>query len=166
MIRDDGTRVVMKKHPTWRSEFQGMWDTLKYEPYVVCLFPMFWASNWFYTYQQNGINGSHFSTRTKALNSCLYYLAQIVGALGLGYLLDIERIPRGLRAKINHTMLFVVTLVIWGAGWAWQKNYDRKVTSAADFVPTDWKTPGYVGPMFLYIFYGLYDSLWQASVYW
>lgn len=30
----------------------------------------------------------------------------------------------------------------------------------------DWTTNGYVGPMFLYIFYGLYDAAWQTSIYW
>ena len=30
----------------------------------------------------------------------------------------------------------------------------------------DWSTRGYVGPMFLYIFYGFYDAAWQTCVYW
>jgi len=166
IIRPDGTRVVLMKNPSWQTEFIGLWETLKFEPYVILLFPMFWSSNWFYTYQQNAINGAHFDTRTKALNSCLYYLAQIFGALILGYALDNSKVRRSVRGKICLVFLFAVTMVIWGSGYAWQKQYTRADTSAADFVPTDWNTPGYVGPMFLYIFYGLYDSLWQASVYW
>lgn len=169
VIREDGTRVVLMKNPTWQSEFVGLWETIKFEPFVVLLFPMFWSSNWFTTYQQNGINGAHFDTRTKALNNCLYYLAQIVGALMLGYLLDLERFSRSFRAKACLIMLFVLTMVVWGGGYAWQKGYDRDDVNAKkhpEFVPTDWETPGYVGPMFLYIFYGFYDALWQASVYW
>lgn len=166
IIRADGSRVVLMKNPSWQSEFIGLWETVRFEPFVILLFPMFWSSNWFYTYQQNAINGSHFDTRTKALNSCLYYLAQIFGALILGYALDTPRIRRSVRAKACLTMLFVVTLVIWGSGYAYEKQYTRATVTADDFVPTDWNTSGYVGPMFLYIFYGLYDSLWQASVYW
>jgi hypothetical protein len=30
----------------------------------------------------------------------------------------------------------------------------------------DWTKPGYVGPMFLYLFYGFYDAAWQTCVYW
>jgi hypothetical protein len=169
IVRPDGTRVVMMKNPTWQSEFVGLWETVRFEPFVVLLFPMFWASNWFYTYQQNGINGAHFDTRTKALNSLLYYLAQIVAALVLGYLLDIEKFRRTVRAKAAWGMLMVMTMAIWGGGYAYAKTYTRADVDPKlnpDFVPTDWETPGYVGPMFLYIFYGFYDALWQATVYW
>ncbi len=162
VIRNDGTKVILMKNPSWQSEFIGLWETFKFEPSVILLFPMFWSSNWFYTYQQNSVNGFHFSTRTKALNSLLYYLAQIIGALVIGHLLDLERFRRTTRAKANLIGLFCITMAIWGGGYAYQKPYtrDSKIT------PTDWSTPGYVGGMFLYFFYGLYDSLWQASVYW
>ncbi|KAI6713222.1 DUF895 domain membrane protein [Marssonina coronariae] len=169
VIRDDGSKVVLMKNPTWQSELVGLWETIKFEPCVILLFPMFWSSNWFYTYQQNGINGVHFDTRTKALNNLLYYLAQIIGAMFMGYCLDYHRVARSLRAKCSLILLFVMTMVIWGGGYAWQKKYDRadvdqKLNPA--FVPTDWTSNDYVGPMFLYMFYGFYDSLWQASVYW
>jgi hypothetical protein len=124
VVRPDGSRVVLMKNPSWQTEIAGLWETLKFEPFVVLLFPMFWSSNWFYTYEQNNVNGFRFDTRTKALNGLLFYLAQIVGALVLGYLLDMERFSRTVRAKANLVMLFV------------------------------------------YFFYGLYDALWQASVYW
>jgi len=166
IIRPDGTRVVLMKNPSWQSEFVGLWETVKFEPFIILLFPMFWASNWFTTYQTNGINGSHFSTRTKALNSVLYYMAQILGALALGYLLDIEKVRRTIRAKAVWTFLMVMTMVIWGGGYAYAKTYTRATVASPDFVPTDWTTHGYVGPMFLYIFYGMYDALWQATVYW
>lgn len=130
---------------------------------------MFWSSNWFYTYQQNSINGARFSTRTKALNSLLYYLMQIVAAVILGYLLDIEKVRRSVRAKIAWGFLMTMTMVIWGGGYAYAKQYDRddvNVKLHPDYVPMDWKTSGYAGPMFLYMFYGFYDALWQATVYW
>jgi hypothetical protein len=176
VVRPDGTRVVMMKNPSWQSEFVGLWETIKYEPFVVLLFPMFWSSNWFTTYQQNGINGARFDTRTKALNNLLYYLAQIIAALMLGYILDIEKVRRSMRAKAAWGMLVVLTMVIWGGGFAFAKTYDRfDVTSPdpdatppapAPLPPMDWEHSGYVGPMFLYFFYGFYDSLWQATVYW
>jgi hypothetical protein len=162
VIRSDGTRVVLMKNPSWQSEFIGLWETIQFEPYVILLFPMFWSSNWFYTYQQNSVNGIHFTTRTKALNSLLYYFAQIIGALVIGKLLDLEQFKRSTRAKANLVGLFVLTMVVWGGGFAYQKTYERGQTIEA----TDWSTPGYVGPMFLYMFYGLYDAIWQASVYW
>lgn len=176
VVRPDGTKVVLMKHPSWQSEFVGLWETLRHEPFVVLLFPMFWTSNWFTTYQQNGVNGAHFDTRTKALNNLLYYLAQIVGAIVYGYSMDITVVRRSMRARYSLGVLFVLTMAIWGGGYAWQKNYTRE-TVAIDatthkpvhpdlFEPTDWTTSGYAGPMFLYFFYGFYDSIWQAAVYW
>jgi len=162
VVRPDGSRVVLMKNPSWQTEFAGLWETLKFEPFVVLLFPMFWSSNWFYTYEQNNVNGFRFDTRTKALNGLLFYLAQIVGALVLGYLLDIERFSRTVRAKANLVMLFVMTMAIWGGGYAYEKLYTRADGPSSE----DWSAPGFAGPMFLYFFYGLYDALWQASVYW
>jgi len=167
VIRDDGSKVVLMKHPSWKSEFIGLWESFRFEPAIVLLFPMFWTSNWFYPYQQNAVNGSRFGTRTKALNSCLYYLAQIVGAFGLGFFLDMEKLSRSLRAKLAWGFLMVMTMVIWGGGYAYAKLYTRESVSATSgYVPMDWADEGYVGPMFLYIFYGMYDAFWQATVYW
>jgi len=169
IVRSDGTRVVLMKNPTWQSEFIGLYETVKFEPYVLLLFPMFWSSNWFYTYQFNAINGARFDTRTKALNSLLYYLAQIVAAVIWGYALDIERVRRTVRAKTALVILFVLTMVIWGGGYAYEKTYTRDTVNVKinpDYTPTDWGTSGYVGVMFLYIFYGFYDAVWQATVYW
>lgn len=166
IIRSDGSRVVLMKNPSWQSEFIGLWETIRFEPFVILLFPMFWSSNWFYTYQQNNINGVHFSTRTKALNSILYYFAQIIAAGILGYLLDLSFVSRTLRAKIAWTMLLIFTIAVWGGGYAYEKTYTREEVTAKGYIPTDWTDPGYVGPMFLYLFYGFYDALWQATVYW
>lgn len=166
IVRSDGSRVILKQSPSWRTEFVGLWTTIRDNPYIVLLFPMFWSSNWFYTYQQNAINAAHFGTRTKALNGFLYWFAQIVAAVIMGPLLDLERFRRSVRAKAALIFLFVITMVVWGGGYAWQKGYTRESVSAPDFVPTDWTHSGYVGPMFLYFFYGMYDAFWQGIVYW
>lgn len=166
IVRPDGSRVILKLSPSWRTEFVGLWTTVRDNPHIVLLFPMFWSSNWFYTYQQNAINAAHFSTRTKALNGFLYWFAQIVAAVIMGPVLDLERFRRSVRAKAAFIFLFIMTMVIWGGGYAWQKQYTRETVTHPDFVPTDWTTPGYVGPMFLYFFYGMYDAFWQGIVYW
>ncbi|KAL3444837.1 MFS general substrate transporter [Aspergillus insuetus] len=166
IIRPDGSRVILMKHPSWSSELIGLWETLRFEPFILLLFPMFFSSNWFYVYQQNSVNSAHFDTRTKALNSLLYFLAQIIAAMIWGYLLDIQRVRRSVRAKVTWAALFILTFAIWGGGYAYEKTYTRATVSNPNFVPTDWTTPGYIGPMFLYIFYGFYDAVWQASIYW
>lgn len=169
VIRKDGSKVVLMKHPTFVTEFYGLWETLTYEPMVILLFPMFWSSNWFVTYQANGVNNAYFSTRTKALNNLLYYLAQIIGALGFGYAMDIQKFRRATRAKASLIFIFSITMIIWGGGYAFAKKFNRADVNKdlhPDLEFMDWTTRGYVGPMFLYFFYGMYDAIWQASVYW
>jgi hypothetical protein len=122
---------------------------------------MFFASNWFYTYQFNGVNLAQFNTRTRALNSTLYWTAQIFGALVYGFLLDLKYFRRTVRAKAAWFSLFTLTMIIWGGGYAFQSQDTR-----ADNANLDWSDSTYIGPMFLYIFYGFYDAAWQTAVYW
>ncbi|KAJ5899505.1 hypothetical protein N7495_004249 [Penicillium taxi] len=166
VVREDGSRVVLMKNPSWKTEIIGLWQTLVAEPWIIMLFPMFWSSNWFYTYQQNSINNAYFNTRTKALNNFLYWFAQIVAACIIGPLLDIESIRRTTRARIALLTLFVLTMAIWGGGFAWQKKYTRADVDSKDFKALDWTSHGFVAPMFLYFFYGMYDAIWQGTVYW
>jgi hypothetical protein len=166
VVRKDGTRIILMKHPTWKTELYGLWETLISDPYIVLLWPMFFASNWFYTYQFNDVNAARFNTRTRALNNVLYWTAQIVGATIFGYCLDLPWLKRTTRAKGAWVALIVLTFAIWGGGYAYQTHYTRESVGASDYVPVDWTTKGYVGPMFLYIFYGMYDAAWQTSVYW
>ncbi|KAI1381296.1 MFS general substrate transporter [Hypoxylon crocopeplum] len=169
VIREDGSKIILMKNPTWQSEFIGLWECISLSPWVVALFPMFFASNIFYTYQQNGLNGAHFNVRARSLNNLLYWLAQIFGAVIVGYALDYSGIRRSMRAKISFIVLFALTFIIWGGGWAWQRQQvPRAVTMdpAYENQKIDWADPQFIGPMFLFIFYGFYDSVWQTCIYW
>lgn len=154
------------KNPTWKTEIFGLWETLRSDPYIVFLFPMFFASNWFYTYQFNGVNHALFNVRTRALNSALYWLAQMFGAWVFGMALDYNNIRRTTRAKIAWAVMFVLTFVVWGGGYASQRKYTRKDTEQNDWVVYDWTSPGFGGHMMLFICYGFYDAAWQTCVYW
>ena len=57
-------------------------------------------------------------------------------------------------------------MAIWGGGYAFQKTYTRESVKADPSLIIDFKDSGYVGKMFLYIFYGFYDAAWQTTVYW
>ncbi|KAH8811025.1 DUF895 domain membrane protein [Xylogone sp. PMI_703] len=164
VIRRDGSRVVLMKQPSWTSEFIGLYQSIKLEPWIILFFPMFWSSNWFTTYQTNSVNGAYFDTRTKSLNGLLYWLSQIFGAAAFGYCLDLKYFRRTTRAKGALAALFTLTLAIWGGGYAWQKRFTRE--SLANRPASDWTSPGYAGPMFLYMFYGFYDAAWQCCSYW
>lgn len=166
-MRRDGSKIILMKHPTWKTEILGLWETLSSDPYIILLFPMFFASNWFYTYQFQDVNLARFNTRTRALNSTLYWLAQMFGAFIFGFALDFPNVRRTTRAKAAWVVMFVLTFAIWGGGYVFQLKYTRKDTNP-DVVhfQYDWNSNSYVGPMFLYISYGFYDAAWQTCVYW
>jgi MFS family permease len=162
VVRRDGSKVILMKHPTWKSEIVGLWETLWNDSYIILLFPMFFASNWFYTYQFNDVNLAKFNVRTRALNNTLYWLAQMFGALAFGFALDISSIKRTTRALAAWVAMLVLTFAVWGGGYVFQRQYTRGDTEPV----YDWESRGYVGPMFLYICYGFYDAAWQTCVYW
>lgn len=159
------------KNPSWKTEIVGLFETITQSPWVVLLFPMFFASNIFYTYQLNNMNGAHFTTRTRALNNTLYWTSQIIGASIFGYALDFGRARRSVRAKAAFAALITLTFAIWGGGWAWQKDVAPREVVMADegesYVRIDWTDGGaYLGPMFLLMFYAIYDAAWQTCIYW
>jgi MFS family permease len=164
--RSDGTHVIVMKQPSWSSEILGLVQCLRTDYYILAFFPMFFASNWFYTYQFNDVNLAKFNVRTRALNNTLYWSAQIVGAYIFGYALDFKGLRRTIRAKIALVALFLLTMAIWGGGYAFQLGYTRESQAADGAAKYDFTTSGYIGPMFLYFFYGFFDAAWQTCVYW
>ncbi|RMX75188.1 hypothetical protein D0868_16856, partial [Hortaea werneckii] len=137
VVRKDGSRIIMMKNPTWKTELLGLWETLWSDPYIILLWPMFFSSNWFYTYQFNDVNLAQFNTRTRALNSTLYWSAQIIGAIVFGFSLDFHKLRRTIRAKIAWTALLVLTMAVWGGGYAFQLRYTRAEATQEDYVKMD-----------------------------
>jgi len=165
--RADGSHVILIKNPSWRTEIWGLWEVIRSDTYIIFYFPMFFASNWFYAYHFNDVNLAKFNIRTRALNSVLYYLSQILGAYVFGYALDIKRLSRPFKARAAWGVMFVLTFVIWGGGYDWQKQYTREEVTADDYVKIDFQDGGsYIAPMFLYMFYGFYDASFQTTCYW
>lgn len=166
VVRSDGSKVIIMKHPSWKSEIIGLWETFLTDPYIILLFPMFLASNWFYTYHFTEVNGAYFNVRTRALNGVVYYIMQIVGAYVFGFALDFKGVRRTTRAKAAWGALFSTIMIIWGCGYMFQKTYTREWAEDKSNPKKDWSDPGYAGPFVLYMFYGFSDAAWQTCVYW
>ncbi|KAI0717507.1 MFS general substrate transporter [Cerioporus squamosus] len=162
MIRSDGTRVVTPRHPSWRSEFYGLWITLRTDPWICLLFPMFFASNWFYTWQFNDYNGALFTIRARALNNLIYWLSQIVGSVSIGFLLDQRSLTRRFRAFSGWCVLMVMVFVVHIWAYFYQKGYTRDTIQDK----IDIHESPYVSRLWLYIFCGLLDAMWQTTAYW
>ncbi|CDO71726.1 hypothetical protein BN946_scf184920.g10 [Trametes cinnabarina] len=162
MIRSDGSRVITPRHPSWRTEFYGLWYTLRTDPWIVLLFPMFFASNWFYTWQFSDYNGALFTIRARALNNLVYWLSQIVGSVSIGFLLDQRGLSRRFRAFSGWIVLFVMVFVVHIWAFFYQRDYTRATVSDK----IDIRARTYVSRLWLYIFCGLLDAMWQTTAYW
>lgn len=127
--------------------------------------PMFFYANVFYSYQQNSVNGMTFNIRTRSLNSALYWIAQMLGGFFIGFVLDLKYFRRGQRVLLGWGVLFVVGMVIWGGGLRFQLWNDARIDEGF-FQDLDFTDREAVGPIFLFIFYGMYDALWQGYCYW
>jgi len=159
--RTDGTKVIYQKNPNIVSELTELVKLLFKEPWIVLLFPMFFASNFFYTYEQSDF-AIAFTVRTRSLNSLLFWLMQMVGSYVIGFLLDLKRFSRRSRGIMGWITLFILTQIIWGIGMLWVKGRSRGQTISL----IDFKEGRYIGPMFLYMFFGFFDAVWQCYSYW
>ncbi|KJZ78179.1 hypothetical protein HIM_02217 [Hirsutella minnesotensis 3608] len=150
---------------TVRDTFKTAVDTLCTWR-VACMLPLFFSANVFYSYQQNNVNGETFNIRTRSLNGALYWISQMFGGLLIGLLLDLPCLARPARARLGWAVVFVSGMVIWGGGLQFQKWQDARLAQGlrqdVDFKQSAIST----GPIFLYIFYGAYDALWQGYAYW
>ncbi|KAL0950519.1 hypothetical protein HGRIS_007328 [Hohenbuehelia grisea] len=165
MIRVDGTKVTTPRHPSWKVEIYGLWVALRTDPLILLLFPMFFASNWFYTWQFNDYNGTLFNIRGRALNTLVYYIAQIIGSLFIGIILDQKRLRRRSRAFIGWGILFGMTFVVHVWAYFYQRDYTR-ATFGEDDPRMDIYDSKYPSRVWLYIFCGLLDAMWQTATYW
>ncbi|GAA6020406.1 hypothetical protein JCM10207_002097 [Rhodosporidiobolus poonsookiae] len=165
MLRTDGTQVKVPVHPSWKSEFVGMYQLLRKDYWIWSLFPFFVASNWMYTYEQNSFNGALGTLRARSLGSLLFWLAQLVGAGIFGVLIDLQKFRRKSRAWAGLAFLFVLNMVLWGAAYHYQRGYYR-TPDGASIPRVDIKDSAYAGIGTLYFFLGLLDAIMQNYVYW
>jgi len=133
---------------------------------ILLLIPMFFCANIPYSYQQNIVNGGTFTIRSRSLNSAFYWFAQMFGGAFIGVILDLPFFKRSMRAKIGWGIVFVLTMVIWGGGYAFQVWYNQMhLIHEVGWLDFD-DAKAFVGPCFLYFFYGFYDACFQSICYW
>ncbi|KAF5361690.1 hypothetical protein D9758_007339 [Tetrapyrgos nigripes] len=182
MIRTDGTKVPIPLEPSWKTQIYGLWVALRTDPMIVLLFPMFFASNWFYTWQFSGYNGAIFNIRARSLNNLLYWSSQIFGAIFMSFVLDSKRLRRRTRAFSSWVILLLMTFIIHTWAYFYQKfvkllfilqavadRLDRDYTRATysgDSERIDIYDAQYVGKAFLYVLFGIFDAMWQSTIYW
>ncbi|TFK22046.1 DUF895 domain membrane protein [Coprinopsis marcescibilis] len=167
IIRTDGTKVTTPRHPSWKVEIYGLWVAVKTDPLIIMLFPMFFASNWFYTWQFNAYNGALFDIKARSLNNLVYWIAQIVGSILMGLILDQKKFSRRFRAFTGWTVLFAVVWAVHIWAFFYQRQYSRPAEGTANTIARfSIGDPGYAPRIILYLFFGLVDAMWQITAYW
>ena len=69
----------------------------------------------------NDYNGAIFNIRTRALNNLVFWLAQMVGSISIGFLLDQKGLGRRLRAFTGWSLLMVMVFVVHIWAYFYQK---------------------------------------------
>ncbi|KAK8565624.1 hypothetical protein V6N13_020708 [Hibiscus sabdariffa] len=163
VVRDDGTRCTSIKYSNVTTEaieilkLFGNWK-------MQLLIPAAWASNFFYTYHFNDVNGLMFNLRTRGLNNVFYWGSQMIGSVGIGYVLDFSFKSRRTRGLVGVGIVTVLGTTIWAGGLANQLNYSfDKLPNLLDFERSG---SDFAGPFVLYFCYGLLDAMFQNLVYW
>ncbi|KAL0576883.1 hypothetical protein V5O48_005090 [Marasmius crinis-equi] len=165
VIRTDGTRVTIPLHPSWSTQIYGLWVALRTDPLIILLFPMFFASNWFYTWQFNMFNMAIFNIRARSLNNLVYWVSQIIGSVTISFLLDRTTLSRRVRAFSSWIILFTLIFVTHTWAFFYQREYNRQ-TYDAEKPRLDIYDKGYLPRMWLYILFGILDAMWQTTAYW
>ncbi|KAE8077582.1 hypothetical protein FH972_016134 [Carpinus fangiana] len=164
VIRNDGTRCSNIKYSNVRTESIEIFKLfLNWK--MLLIVPAAWSSNFFYTYQFNNVNGALFNLRTRGLNNVFYWGAQMLGSVGIGYIMDFSFQSRRMRGFVGISVVAVLGTAIWAGGLANQLRYSRSDTLENLL---DFKDSGadYAGPFVLYFSYGLLDAMFQSMVYW
>lgn len=164
VVRDDGTRATTVTYSnvlTEAAEISKLFTNWK----MLLMLPAAWASNFFYTYQFNNVNGLLFNVRTKGLNNVFYWGAQMVGSVGIGYVLDFSFRSRRTRGFVGIGVVAVLSIGIWGGGLANQLRFRQGKWPYGEL---DFKNSGsmFAGPFVLYFSYGLLDAMFQSLCYW
>ncbi|XP_027368426.1 UNC93-like protein 1 [Abrus precatorius] len=163
VVRDDGskcTNILYSNVSTECLEILKLFFNWK----MLLLVPAAWSSNFFYPYQFNNVNGVLFNLRTRGLNSVCYWGAQMLGSVGIGYIMDFSFKSRRVRGLVGIGVVAIIGSVIWGGALANQLSYSSNdLPEKLDF---KYSGSHFAGPFVLYFCFGLLDAIFQSMVYW
>lgn len=148
VVRGDGTIVELEASLSPRQELHEFVKMFR-DWRMLALFPMFFASNYFYAYQ-GALTAALFNGRTRALVSLLTGLGSIVGSIVIGLVTDVLPFDRRRRSLFACGAVTILTCVVWGSGVGFQVKFTRASTVVlGDKIPWDWTASAAGGPIVL-----------------
>lgn len=148
VVRSDGSLVEIEASVSPMVEFEEFIKMLK-DWRMLALFPMCFASNYFYAYQ-SAITAYLFNGRSQGLVALVSSLGSIAGSILIGLVTDKLPFSRRKRAFFACATVFVTMCGVWGAGLAFQVQFTRgnEMVRGAK-IPWDWSVGVSVGPILL-----------------
>ncbi|XP_071732567.1 UNC93-like protein 1 [Rutidosis leptorrhynchoides] len=167
VVRPDGSRCTNIKYSNVMTELVAI-AKLFTNWKMLLIVPAAWASNFFYSYQFNNVNGALFTLRTKGLNNVFYWGAQMIGSVMIGHIMDFSSKSRKTRGLAGISVVAVLGTGIWIGGFFNQRGYNYDDVQNKTVRILDFKHDGsaFAGPFVLYFSYGLLDAMFQSMVYW
>lgn len=165
IVRDNGEPVIVAKFAGVRAEFRAILSVFC-DWRMLLLIPAFFFSNFSYTYQFNDFNGSNFNIRTRCLNSIVFWVAQIVGALVIGHLLD--RLPwkRPKRAMLGLLVVAILFMSTWlGAFLLQLKHKWQRKSINPDLIDFEHGSI-YSELLTIFTMFGFCDAAFAVYCYW
>ncbi|KAJ2801359.1 hypothetical protein H4R20_003704 [Coemansia guatemalensis] len=170
VVRGDGTYAMLEQDTDARTELSGVLQLFK-DRWALSLFPMCVSSNFFYTYQWDGFNGTLFNPRTRGFNTMVYWVSQMTAVYAISFLYDCKLFSRRKRGILSLVLFAVLANAMWGCTFIIQLRYTH---GQLEEKPTDY--PGgpidltqvqrAVGPIVLFSAMGIVDALQQSLAYW
>ncbi|ORX79801.1 hypothetical protein K493DRAFT_320995 [Basidiobolus meristosporus CBS 931.73] len=161
VVRGDGTRVTTKTKFQLHHEIRQIPHAFLHRK-LLLLVPLFFYSNWFYSYRFRNFNNELFSVRTHAFNAMFYWASQMLGSLTFGQFLDNPLFTRPKRALLGLLFLTVFYTTTWAGCIILELSRSSIVAQGGiDIVDNN-----YIGSLVLLLLCGISDAMIQTWCYW
>lgn len=158
--RKDGSKVIIHKEPTWKSEFKAVWTQLTSRR-ILLLLPAFFIS-YFYNGYNSTFLTTHFTVRSRAFSSFFTNFSGIFSSFLIAALLDRQSIKIKTRAKIAFSC--IITILI--GTWIWASILLKQFHDAPENPVFDWFTGGFNRSYPLVFFWAFGGQAFQQFLYW
>ncbi|PWZ03589.1 MFS general substrate transporter [Testicularia cyperi] len=160
IVRGDGTLVQVQKANGPKQEALALFRTLR-DKRILLLLPMFFASNFFYTYQ-GSFAFKVFDAPARSVNAVIKSVGQIIGAIIIGFLVDKLPMKRRNRGIVGLAVT-AVTIII---SYSWGIKYQRPITRATVWPhKINYSDSAFAEPISILILYDLGDAFYQGMAY-
>lgn len=173
ILRNDGSQVRLDDstaRPNVVKDFLNILTIFKRkETYALIVY--FFGSNFFYTYQQNTVNGRLFDIRTRGFNGAFYWLGSLMAPI-FGLFLDNRKFSTRGTARVAFALIFLMHIAVFVGGLVLQLRSPSSIDDTSEhlYMPhaMDMIRSGrkFAGPFVLYYLYGVFDSMYQTFAYW